>query len=129
MEYNDLEETGKYNTMGIKLNNARSRAVLLLLFILTLPVFAVKQGATAHHLVIRNMSETSKTNVGEGILTVGNTDESNKARIKDRMKYLDKVIEEIDKLLYAQNKPSREVLQKIKRLLTELDKMQKAGNH
>ncbi|MEJ2664627.1 MAG: hypothetical protein P8107_11390 [Spirochaetia bacterium] len=45
------------------------------------------------------------------------------------MKYLDKVIEEIDKLLYAKNKPSQEVLQKIKRLLTELDKMQKAGNH
>ena len=63
--------------------------------------------------------------IHEDLLTVQNTNSLRKARIKKRMQYIDKILEELNDILYSQEKSSTEVLQKIKRLLSELEKLQR----
>ncbi len=72
-----------------------------------------------------NKTEINGHKAKEDLLTVQNTDRSKKTRIKKRMQYIDKILEEIDRILYTKEKTSDKVLQKIKRLLLELEKLQR----
>lgn len=76
------------------------------------------------------LSQTDKTEItgrpaNEDLLTVQNTEDLRKTRIKRRMQYIDKILEELNDILYSQERSSDEVLQKIKRLLLELEKLQR----
>ncbi len=106
------------------------KSIILPVFLFCMsPLYGTAYGINVYHAWPKELYNTPISEIEEGLLTVQNTEDANKARIKERMKYIDKVIQEIDQLLYSKNKASREVLQKIKRLLTELEKMQKSGNH
>jgi hypothetical protein len=105
------------------------KPILSVLLFCALPLCGPVYGVSSFSPSPARLNNTPLCEIKEGLLTVQNAQDSNKERIKERMKYIDKVIEEIDKLLYSENRASREVLQKIKRLLTELDKLQKSGNH
>jgi hypothetical protein len=79
-----------------------------------------------HTITLLNSGYTSTPHKTEKhLLTVQNEDSLKKTRIKKRMQYIDKILEEIDRILYTEEKASTEVLQKIKRLLRELERLRR----
>jgi hypothetical protein len=80
---------------------------------------------TPHFFAPRNKTDIDDHKAEKHLLTVQNEDSLKKTRIKKRMQYIDKILEEIDRILYTEEMASAEVLKKIKRLLQELERLRR----